>query len=121
MRPTIFSFLTLLVLTVQASAAPPHHAHPHKMAKRHVSHVSAVPMTWNAQMANFLSKCDPSINAAQITRVVNDCSAMLSERGITESPLSVLVHVNGSVPRGLKLGTHPQDVFAAYVTMREDG
>lgn len=117
MRPTMLSFLALAVLAVPAAAAPSHHARAHHKTPKH--HSRAVAMTWDAQMADFLPKCQAGVSADQVARVMNRSSEMLAQRGIRESPLSVLAHVNASVTNGIKV--NPADICAVYVTLREDG
>lgn len=75
----------------------------------------------DVQLALLRGHCDSSITDAQLMRVANKCGEIMAGRGESESPLSILTHVNKSIPDGVDLGTHPQDIFAAYVTLRLDG
>ena len=52
---------------------------------------------------------------ARMTITIHD---KMAERGVDEDYLSILTHVNDSVPDGVQLGQHPADVFAAYAVLR---
>lgn len=48
----------------------------------------------------------------------NSMQIMEKDKGINESTLSILHHVKSSIPKALGV-TRCQDIFAAYVTIRE--
>ena len=119
MKPTPLFVLACLVLvclvicTLPAVAAPDHH---HKKYRTHdssaVPAAPTAPLTWPAQVALLRSRCDKSITPTMILRLSNKSSEILAEKGIRQSPFSVLVDVNKSIPAGINVGKHPQDIFA---------
>lgn len=118
-KPLCLSILVCLAV-LPVLAAPSHHH------KKHHSRSGPPPaptaaLTWPAQIALLRSRCDPSITPAMVQRLSQKSSEILAEKGIQQSPFSILVDVNKSIPAGINVGTHPQDIFAAYLTLRAHG
>lgn len=70
-------------------------------------------------LARLKVKCrEPAARLSDFA--VNSQQIMKDDAGIEESLLSILQQVDGSIPRSLG-PTRCQDIFAAYVTLREAG
>ncbi len=118
----------LLIISLICLAALPAVAAPTRHHRKHHAHTASgpppaptAPLTWPAQIALLRSRCDPSVTPQVVWRLSQKSSEILAAKGIQQSPFSILVDVNKSIPAGIQIGKFPQDMFAAYITLRVHG